>query len=71
MSGERALRALPEEAKAGRSKAFEQKYIEMLKAGGTKRHKELLAPLSINIVKPAFWQQGLSIISDYIDQLEG
>lgn len=66
-----ALYALyQKEAKAGRGMAFEQKYIEMLKAGGTKRHKELLAPFGINIAKPAFWQQGLDIISDYIDQLE-
>jgi len=54
----------------GRGAEFETKYIEMLKAGGTLRHKELLAPFGIDISKPAFWQQGLDIVSGYIDQLE-
>ena len=49
---------------------FEQKYIEMLTAGGTLRHTELLAPFGIDISKPDFWQQGLDIISSYIDELE-
>jgi oligoendopeptidase F len=51
-------------------KGFEAKYIEMLKAGGTLRHKELLAPFGLDASKPAFWQQGLDIIAGYIDQLE-
>lgn len=51
-------------------KAFEKKYIEMLKAGGTLRHKELLAPFGLDASKPTFWQQGLDIISDFIDELE-
>ena len=52
------------------AKDFEQKYINMLRAGGTLRHKELLAPFNIDISKPDFWQQGLDIISSYIDELE-
>lgn len=51
-------------------KGFQAKYIEMLKAGGTLRHKELLKPFGLDASKPAFWQQGLDIISGYIDQLE-
>lgn len=58
------------EKKAGKAKEFERKYIQMLRAGGTLRHKELLAPFGIDIARPAFWQQGLDIISGYIDQLE-
>ncbi len=53
----------------GKAAEFEAKYIEMLKAGGTLRHQELLAPFGIDISKPAFWQQGLDIIAGYIDQL--
>ena len=30
----------------------------MLRAGGTKRHKELLAPFGLDASDPAFWQQG-------------
>ncbi len=58
------------QGKAGNGKAFSEKYIEMLKAGGTLRHTELLAPFGIDISKPAFWQQGLDIIAGYIDQLK-
>jgi oligoendopeptidase F len=58
------------EAAAGKGKAFEKKYIEMLRAGGTLRHKELLAPFGLDISKGVFWQEGLDIIAGYIDQLE-
>ncbi|MGI4950344.1 MAG: M3 family oligoendopeptidase [Janthinobacterium lividum] len=49
---------------------FERKYLEMLKAGGTKRHKELLAPFGLNASDPAFWRRGLDVISGFIDELE-
>jgi len=49
---------------------FEEKYIEMLKAGGTLRHKELLAPFGLDASDPAFWTKGLDIISGMIDELE-
>ena len=54
----------------GKANEFEQKYIEMLSAGGTLRHKELLAPFGLDASKPEFWQQGLDIISSMIDELE-
>ncbi len=59
------------EAELGRAKQFEDKYIDMLKAGGTLRHKELLAPFGLDASKPSFWKQGLNIISGMIDELEG
>ena len=49
---------------------FEEKYLEMLAAGGTLRHKELLKPFGLDASKPDFWQQGLDIISAMIDELE-
>ncbi len=49
---------------------FQAKYLEMLKAGGTLRHKELLAPFGLDASDPAFWQKGLSVISGFIDELE-
>jgi len=54
----------------GKVKDFEKKYLSMLEAGGTLRHKELLAPFGLDATKPAFWQQGLDIISGMIDELE-
>ena len=49
---------------------FEAKYLAMLRAGGTKRHKELLAPFGLDASDPAFWRRGLDIISGFIDELE-
>ena len=57
------------EKKAGRANAFTKKYLEMLKAGGTLRHKELLKPFGLDASKPDFWQSGMDVISGYIDQL--
>jgi oligoendopeptidase F len=49
---------------------FEEKYFEMLKAGGSKHHKELLAPFGLDASDPKFWDKGLSMISEMIDELE-
>ncbi len=49
---------------------FQEKYLEMLKAGGTKRHKELLAPFGLDASDPAFWRKGLDVLSGFIDELE-
>jgi len=49
---------------------FEAKYIEMLRAGGTLRHKELLAPFGLNAADPAFWTRGLDVIAGFIDEIE-
>jgi oligoendopeptidase F len=52
------------------AKGFQEKYFEMLKAGGTKHHSELLKPFGLDATDPAFWQKGLSVISGFIDDLE-
>ncbi len=49
---------------------FQAKYLNMLRAGGTKRHKELLAPFGLDASDPAFWKKGLDIIAGFIDELE-
>jgi len=51
-------------------KGFQEKYFEMLRAGGTKHHEELLKPFGLNASDPGFWQQGLSVIEGLIDELE-
>ena len=50
-------------------KGFVEKYLAMLKAGGTLRHKELLAPFGLDASDPAFWRRGLDIIAGFIDEL--
>ncbi len=61
-----ALYAVYEENPEG----FQDKYFDMLKAGGSMHHKELLAPFGLDASDPAFWDKGLSMISGFIDQLE-
>jgi len=50
--------------------AFQEKYFEMLRAGGSKHHKELLAPFGLDASDPTFWDKGLGMISGFIDELE-
>ncbi|NOE26281.1 M3 family oligoendopeptidase [Ruegeria sp. HKCCD6157] len=52
------------------AEGFEDKYFEMLRAGGSKHHKELLAPFGLDASDPKFWDKGLSMISGFIDELE-
>jgi len=49
---------------------FQDKYFEMLTAGGSKHHKELLAPFGLDASDPKFWDKGLSMIAGFIDELE-
>ncbi|WP_242009985.1 M3 family oligoendopeptidase [Acetobacter conturbans] len=49
---------------------FRENYHAMLEAGGTKRHRELLAPFGLDASDPGFWRKGLDVISGFIDQLE-
>jgi len=51
-------------------KGFEDKYFNMLSAGGSKHHKELLKPFGLDASDPEFWSKGLSMISEMIDELE-
>ncbi len=61
-----ALYAVYEEGDAD----FQEKYFDMLKAGGSKHHKELLAPFGLDASDPAFWDKGLTMLSGFIDELE-
>ncbi len=61
-----ALYAVYEEGAPG----FEDKYFDMLKAGGSKHHTELLAPFGLDASDPAFWDKGLSMIEGFIAELE-
>ena len=49
---------------------FQEKYLDMLRAGGTLRHKELLAPFGLDATEPRFWKRGLAVVSGLIDELE-
>ncbi|MGE0055599.1 MAG: M3 family oligoendopeptidase [Hyphomicrobium sp.] len=49
---------------------FVAKYFDMLKAGGSKHHSEMLAPFGLDARDPAFWNKGLNVIEGMIDELE-
>ncbi len=49
---------------------FRAKYFDMLRAGGSKHHKELLAPFGLDASDPKFWDKGLAMIEGFIDELE-
>ncbi|MCV9946795.1 MULTISPECIES: M3 family oligoendopeptidase [Rhizobium] len=51
-------------------KGFQEKYFELLRAGGTKHHSDLLKPFGLDATNPSFWSQGLSMIEGLIDELE-
>ncbi len=49
---------------------FVAKYFDLLKAGGSKHHSELLAPFGLDARDPEFWNKGLKVIEGMIDELE-
>jgi oligoendopeptidase F len=51
-------------------KGFAERYLDMLAAGGTKHHKQLLAPFGLDASDPNFWSMGLKVIENLIDELE-
>ena len=54
----------------GGAPGFAENYLRMLEAGGTLRHRELLAPFGLDAAEPAFWARGLALIEAMIDELE-
>ncbi len=62
-----SLYALYEEAHPG----FVAKYFDMLRAGGSKHHSELLKPFGLDATRPEFWLKGLGVLERMIDELEG
>jgi oligoendopeptidase F len=61
-----SLYAVYEEAHEG----FAARYLDLLRAGGTLRHKELLAPFGLDASQPEFWSKGLGVVARFIDELE-
>lgn len=52
------------------AEGFQETYFDMLRAGGTKHHSELLKPFGLDASDPAFWQKGVSVIEGLIIELE-
>ena len=52
------------------NEGFAERYFELLRAGGSKHHSELLKPFGLDARDPDFWSLGLSMIERLIDELE-
>jgi oligoendopeptidase F len=52
------------------SDGFAERYFELLKAGGSKHHSELLKPFGLDARDPNFWSLGLSMIERLIGELD-
>ena len=61
-----SLYAVYQQAERG----FAEKYLDMLRAGGSKHHGALLAPFGLDARDKRFWAQGLGVVSAMIDELE-
>jgi oligoendopeptidase F len=61
-----SLYAVYEDAHQG----FAARYLDLLRAGGALRHRELLAPFGLDAADPAFWSKGLGVVRRFIDELE-
>jgi oligoendopeptidase F len=49
---------------------FAARYLDLLRAGGSLRHRDLLAPFGLDAADPEFWSKGLGVIAGFIDELE-
>ncbi len=49
---------------------FENKMVEMLSSGSTKKYRELLSPFKLDPLKSDFWQNGINITIKMIDEFE-
>ncbi len=67
--GDCLVNSLYDVFQAGHS-GFQEKYLDMLKAGGTRRHRDLLAPFGLDASDPGFWKRGLDVIAGFVEELE-
>ena len=49
---------------------FNDQYLKLLKSGGSKNYKVLLRSFNLNPKNKDFWQMGLNLIKNFIDELE-
>jgi oligoendopeptidase F len=56
--------------RAADKKAFAATYLEMLAAGGAKTPEELVAPFGVDLNAKEFWQGGLLVVKNMIEELK-
>ncbi|HET6528626.1 MAG TPA: M3 family oligoendopeptidase [Balneolaceae bacterium] len=67
--GELLVLALYEEYTRSQN-GFSEKYLEMLRAGGSDRPENIVGKLGLDITRPDFWNQGLTAIENMVEQAE-
>jgi oligoendopeptidase F len=50
--------------------AFVPRYLELLAAGGSDAPHRLLAKMGVDVNDPGFWELGLSLLGDMVDEAE-
>lgn len=68
--GDTLVNALYTVYEEGNVPDFEEKYIKMLEMGGTLKPEHLKEMFGLDIEDPAFWNKGLQVIEDLLDELE-
>ena len=54
----------------GEVKDFPEKYLHLLSQTAIGDYNEIFKPFGLDVNSPAFWNKGLDLISEYIDELE-
>jgi oligoendopeptidase F len=52
------------------SNGFAERYLDVLRAGGSDYPHQILAPLGVDLNDPQFWQEGLGLLDDFVAQTE-
>ena len=50
--------------------AFVPRYLELLRSGGSATPPELLAKVGLDITDPAFWEGGLALLAEMVEEAE-
>ena len=50
--------------------SFAERYLDVLRAGGSDWPEKTLAPMGVDLTDPNFWQEGLAEIEKMVDQAE-
>jgi len=49
---------------------FADRYLDVLKAGGSDYPHNILAPMGVDLRDPAFWHEGLNLLDAFVAQTE-
>jgi oligoendopeptidase F len=68
--GELLVLSLYAKSKKEGAAAFEPKYLDLLKAGGSLSPQQLMAKMDIDLHDAAFWQGGFDVMAGLLDRFE-